>query len=207
LQGLDFLPRQHFLGAVISEFAGEVLPLKTKLLAEIEQVSVSLLSEHFYLRPSEKSQNAKVDVQPDGFLGSPSVFCLIEGKKMGPSSFGPEQLAREFVIATREAKDRLPMLLLILGEEPPVRVQGTGKQAVRDAILEKLENVRGMTEGHPHSYAELKEMVDASVAWITWRKISEVVDSQMQTFDAESSVRASIRRLSDAVTGAIERHT
>jgi hypothetical protein len=207
LQGLDFLPRQHFLGAVISEFEGEVLPLKTKLLAEIEQASVSLLSEHFYLRPSEKSHDAKIDVQPDGFLVSPSVFGLIECKPMKSSSFGLEQLAREFVIVTREAKGRLPLLLLILGEEPPVRVKGAARQAIRDAILDKPEEVWGMTEGHHYSCAELRDMVAASVAWITWRRVSEVVDGQMRTFTAESpSVRASIQRLADAVTGAIDRH-
>jgi hypothetical protein len=207
LQGLDFLPRQHFLGAVISELRGDVLPLKQRLLAEVEQTSVSLLTDHFYLRPGEKSHDTKIDVQPDGLLVSPSVFGLIEAKPMKPSSFGPEQLAREFVIATREARDRMPLLVLILGEEPPVRVEGAGRQATREAILEQLEKVRGMTEGHPYSCTELRDMVDASVAWITWRRVSEVVDRQMRTFTTESpSVRASIQRLADAVTGAIDRH-
>jgi hypothetical protein len=64
-----------------------------------------------------------------------------------------------------------------------------------------------MTEQHPYSYSELKDMVDTSVAWITWRRISEIVVGQMKTIAAESpSVLASIQRLADAVTGAIERH-
>lgn len=209
LQGLYFLPRSHFFGAVISELEGDVLSVKGKLLTEIEDedTSVSMLSERFYLRPSEKSHARQGEVRPDGLLKSKSVFCLIEGKKMGPSSFGPEQLAREFVIVTREAKSRLPLLLLILGEKPPVSVKGAGRQAVRDAILDKLEGVRGKTEDHPYSYSELRDMVDASVAWITWKRVSEVVDRQMQTFAVESkSVHASIQRLADAVTDAIDHH-
>ena len=207
LQGLDFLPRQHFLGAVISELSGHILPVREKLMTEIEQISISLLTQHFYLRPSEKSHDTKIDVQPDGFLVSPSIFGLIECKPMKRSSFGSEQLAREFVIATREARGRLPMLMLILGEEPPVRIEGAGRQAIRNAILDNLEAVRGMTEQHPYSYSELKDMVDTSVAWITWRRISEIVVGQMKTIAAESpSVLASIQRLADAVTGAIERH-
>jgi hypothetical protein len=64
-----------------------------------------------------------------------------------------------------------------------------------------------MTEGHPYGYAELRDMVDASVAWITWGRIADIVRRQMQAFTVESqSVRDSIQRLADAVTGAIGRH-
>lgn len=207
LQGLDFLPRQHFLGAVINELSGYMLPARDILISEIEQASVSLLSEHFYLRPSRESHDTRIDVQPDGFLVSPSVFGLIECKPMKRSSFGQEQLAREFVIATREAQGRLPMLMLVLGEEPPVRIEGAGRQTIQAAILDKLEKVRGMTEQHPYSYSELRDMVDMSVAWITWRRISEVVAGQMRTFATESpSIRASIQRIADVVIGAIDRH-
>jgi hypothetical protein len=210
LQGLDFLPRQHFLGAVINELEGNVLPLKQGLLAEIEGASVSLLSEHFYLSPSEQSHDTKIDVQPDAVIVSRSVFCLIESKRKG-GSFGPEQLAREFVITTREAQNHqpilMPMLMLILGEEPRVRVRGAGRRTVQEAILEKLEDVREMTEDHPKTYADLKDMVDTSVAWITWGRIADIIRRQMRAFTIESpSVHDSIQRLADAVTRAIERH-
>ena len=208
LQGLDFLPRQHFLGAVISELNGNVLLAREKLLVEIERASVSMLAERFCLRSSEKSHARQGDVRPDGILESPSVFCLIESKRKG-GSFAPEQLAREFVIAAREAeaKGRLPMLMLILGEEPPVRVRDAGRQAVQVAILEKLENVRSMTEGYSKTYAELRVMVDTSVAWTTWGGIADIVRRQMQTCTVESqSVHDSIQRLADAVIGAIGRH-
>jgi hypothetical protein len=117
LQGLDFLPRQHFLGAVLEELHGNADEVKRKLVSQIEDVKIALLSGSFYLRPSQAIDQVKISVQPDAILESTEVFSFVEAKRVKGGSFQPEQLAREFVIVTREAKHRLPLLILILGRK------------------------------------------------------------------------------------------
>jgi hypothetical protein len=204
LQGLDFLPREHFLGAVFNELNGSPTAVRKKLLQQVEQVTISVFSGDFYLRPSQPTDQTKISVQPDGLLESADIFSLIEVKRIKDSSFQPEQLAREFVIVTREAKPRFPLLILVLGEEPPVRIQRNGKKSIRDAIMDKLEIVWNKTEGHPYTLSELEHMVDSTVAWITWRAIAQVVERQLSTFQTDSpSTRASVKRLANSVISAI----
>ena len=77
----------------------------------------------------------RVEVQPDAIITTPSVYCLVEAKRIRSSSFQPRQLAREFVMAQQFAGERRPILALLLSAPPPVRVQGRGRLSIRDAIV------------------------------------------------------------------------
>jgi len=125
LQALDFLPRAAFLGGVLEQAHGADEARKT-LAEEIEQAEVTVLPGDTALNPAGHGKRAKVVVQPDATITSPSVYALVEAKRIRRSSFQPEQPAREFVAATVEAQasGRRPLLLLILGTPPPVTVSG-----------------------------------------------------------------------------------
>ena len=87
---------------------------------------VTVLPGDTALNPAGHGKRAKVVVQPDATITSPSVYALVEAKRIRRSSFQPEQPAREFVAATVEAQasGRRPLLLLILRTPPPVTVSG-----------------------------------------------------------------------------------
>ena len=63
------------------------------------------------------------------------------GRGIRSSQFQSRQLAREFVMAHRLAAGRRPMLLLIISNPPPVKVQKRGKISIREAIIAALPEV------------------------------------------------------------------
>ncbi len=110
------------------------------------------------------------------------------------------------MVVAREAKDRLPLLILILGHEPPIAVKGMGQVPIRKAIMAKLEGVLRKADS-PQTLNQLESMLDSCVAWITWDSIARVVSQQADSFRAESiSMQATVARLAGSVVGAIERH-
>jgi hypothetical protein len=207
LQGLDFLPRQQFFGAVVQAIHGlgaDVDVVKERLFREAEEASFRLLpSQSYYLRPSAEALN----VQPDAIIETPGVFVLVEAKRIKSSCFQAGQLAKEYVLALREARERLPLLLLILGQEPPVRVQGRGRMDVAEAVLQDLNAVYERTEGLVVGPDGLAERIRSSVAWITWKEIAEAIDAAKCRFDGESAlVRACVERIAKSVVEAVQRH-
>ena len=104
-----------------------------------------------------------------------SVYIVIEAKRIRSNSFQEKQLAREFVLATKENIDKTPLLLLILSHEPPVLVKGEGRQTIEHSIITHLEEVMFNTEDHPLSVEEIKELINEHTAWITWDKIEEII--------------------------------
>jgi len=120
LQALDFLPRKAFLGAVL-DIAHGADTARTKLISEIEEAKVTLLPGNQSLIPSGGQHQTQMSVQPDGIIKSANTYTILEAKRICRSSFQPEQLSREYVLALRDAGPRTPILLLILGTFPPVR--------------------------------------------------------------------------------------
>jgi hypothetical protein len=205
MTALDFLPRTHFLGAVLAAAQGAD-SARQHVIAEIEEAQLTLLPDDIVLAPSRTKKSEQLIVQPDGIMISPGCYTLIEAKRIRSSSFQAQQLAREYVSVLHQARGRTPLLLLILGTEPPVRVQGHGKQTVAEAIERYLGPVLGGADEHAFELEPLLGGIPDVVAWLTWSRLGQVVDAQRALFKAEPSVRATVDRLADSVGLAISRH-
>ena len=207
LQGLDFLPRSSFLAAVIAAAHGAAAA-RAQLVAEAELVAFTVLPPDLPLERSRGSDRDRISVYPDALLVSPGCFAVVEAKRIRGGSFQPEQLAREFVLAVRAAEGRTPLLVLILGAEPPVPVKGFGHVPIEDAIATQIGSVLERIGWSAYTTEALVEMIPNVVAWITWRDVSSVVEAQLAALGRlEPSIRASITRLADSVTSAIARHS
>ncbi len=206
LQGLCFLPRKQFFGSVIARAHGAE-SARQQLVSEIEDARFLLLPGNHYLIPGGDTHQTKLPVQPDGLIESPSIYGILEAKRIRSSSFQSEQLAREYVLALRDAEQRTPLMLLVLGQEPPVKVAKHGKLSIEHAISLHLESVLSRAGGYSESAVHALAKVGDVVCWITWQEISAIVDSQFAAFEcADPSVRASIARLAESVTSAIAWH-
>lgn len=206
---LDFLPRQSFWGAVIEASVGAD-KVRTLLQQEIEQADFTLYPGNFYLCPSGRPHQKELAVQPDGVIKTPSCFGLVEAKRIKRSSFQSEQLSRQFVLVMKEAlnQNQEPILWLILGEEPPVPVQGHGRLNPRDAIELHLESVLNRTENHNFEKSLLLKQVDEVVCWTTWQTIAEVVKKQLTEITiTEPSARGCVERLANSVVQSITWHS
>lgn len=112
---LDFLPRAAFLGQIVASAHGADAARRS-LIAEVEDAMVSVLPGDITLAGST------IRVQPDVLLTSASTYTLVEAKRIRPSSFQTDQLARELIATVQQAGEGVPLLLVILGSPPPVRV-------------------------------------------------------------------------------------
>lgn len=129
---------------------------------------------------------------------------MLEAKRIKASSFQPEQLAREFVLVMREARERQPLLWLVPGSEPPVSVQGHGRLGLKDATELHLESVLARAENHNLEKIKLLEQVDEVVSWTTWQAIAVVVQEQAKSLTTgDPSIRACIGRLTDSVIRSV----
>lgn len=201
LQALDFLPRQSFLGRVVRDSRGADAT-RLLLASEIESATTTLLPDELHLgRPKDS-----VVVQPDGLIEACGVFVMLEAKRIRPSAFQPEQLARELLCMLIEAGDRKPLLWLLLGEEPPVRVKGHGRLSLADAIALALPQVLERCD-EPHDPDQLLSRVDELVAWTTWQQLQMTVSAALDAYMCEDpSTLASVRRLALSVIHAVDRH-
>lgn len=206
LQGLDFLPRDAFFGAIIAGARGAD-DARKKLISEIEEAHFTLLPGSHYLIPSGGRHQTKLPVQPDGVIESPSTYVVLEAKRIRSSSFQSEQLAREYVLALRDSGARSPLLFLLLGSEPPVKVEKHGRLPISDAISLYLESVLTRAEHHSITAEDALARVSQVVCWITWHEIAAIVEVQQSAVVfGGSSVNAAIARLAGSVTRAIAWH-
>lgn len=209
-QSLDFLPRSVFLGEILRSAHGAEA-VRQLVANEIEQADLTLLpGSNYYLIPSKSATHTKgLSVQPDGMMSSPNSLTLIEAKRIRSSSFQAEQLARELTLVAREAKahGKTPLLFLILGSKPPIKVQGHGKVSITDSISFYLESVLSRAENHEFTTEELIDQIPETVAWITWSEISHIVQSQLSSLAIEDqSVAKCVNRLAQSITRSIEWH-
>jgi hypothetical protein len=206
LTALDFLPRTDFLGAVLQAAHGADAA-RSKAVAEIEQAEVTLFPDQLVLRPNAPTNQTLV-VQPDGSVISPGSYVMLEAKRIRRSTFQPEQLAREYVALMREARDRSPLLLLILGSEPPIPVSGHGRMGIAEAISLHLHSVLERTEDHDLDESSLKEGLPEVLSWITWQELGSVVAKQQVSFSSNNpSVNATVSRLAGSLTDSVARHS
>lgn len=206
LLALDFLPRKDFLGGVLAAATGAD-EARSLVIADVEDAELTVLSPEIKLRPSATSYQEQVVVQPDASLTGPSTFALFEAKRLRQGSFQEEQLAREFVAVTRDAGNRVPLLLLIIPSEPPVPVKRLGRMDPEHAIEIALARVLDKTEDHPLDMPTLVAKIAQTVAWVTWDDLGATVERACRTFTThDDSVTGTINRLCDLVADSIRRH-
>lgn len=201
LSPLSYLPRQHFLGEVLRSAHGAEQAMAA-VAEQIEDADVFILPPELTLQPGG------VIVQPDAVIESTGSYVLVEAKRIRRASFQPEQLAREYLAGLREARDRVPALLLILGAPPPVMVKRHGLREINEAISEHLPSLLARSGADDEDISELVTGIPEVVSWITWAEIDEIVRRQLGVLEVnDPSLRRTIERLAGAIASAIEIHT
>jgi hypothetical protein len=206
-QALDFLPRKEFLGCIIRSAEGGSPDTRRILAEQVEDLTVSLLPGDINLAEDPPKGKGRFNLQPDGILQSPLVYCMLEAKRIKRGAFMPEQLAREFLAVVQEAGNRNGLLLLVLPAPPPVHVKRHGRFTLHDAVALCLPRVVERIEGQFPNMNELCSIIDSTLAYTTWPRIEEeVVDALKEFTSDDPSVRGSIDRLGKAVINAIRFH-
>lgn len=204
MMALDFLPRTHFLGALMSAAEGAE-EARTTLISEIEQAELSFLPGDLSLTPNVPGK-ALIAVQPDALITTDKAFVLVEAKRVRTSSFQPEQLAREYVATMANTGVRTPLIFL-LGVKPPVTVKGRGKLSLELAIAPALESILSRINNQQFELEELIRGIPEVFCWISWPEVSELVRAQAESFAAtDPSTNASVQRLAASVNSSIAWH-
>lgn len=207
LLALDFLPRTAFLGSVIAAATGAD-DARRAVVNEIEVAELLMLPPEVKLRPSRASYQEQLVVQPDASLSGPGTEVMIEAKRIRQGSFKEEQLAREFVALTRDARGRQPLLFLIIPSCPPVPVAKLGRLSIEAAITARVGDVLARTEGHPMSVDELTALIPSATAWINWGTLATTVQDARDSFVSnDPSVSGTVSRLCSLVANAVQRHS
>jgi hypothetical protein len=206
LMALDFLPRTHFLGAVLNAAHGAG-SARRRVVGEVEDAAVTLLPDELRLVPGADTRGGRLIVQPDAVITSPGCCVLVEAKRIRSSAFQPEQLAREYVAVLREAGPRVPLLLVVLGA-PPVLLARHGRFTIGDAIGTFLDPVLDRVDPPDLNREQVRQRIDRTCAWITWTEVGGVVAGQRERFrNHDTTVVGSVDRLAAAVTRAVSWHT
>ncbi|MFC2130594.1 hypothetical protein ACFLSQ_04110 [Bacteroidota bacterium] len=209
MEGLNYLPRELFLGEIIKEIKFENNSHYNQLIHDFESFDILPhpvdQSKQYFVEP-----NNKIEVQPDAIITNQDVLCLVEAKGFGSSSFQEEQLAREYLLTIQEAKkqNKIPFLFLFIDEKPPVKVKKIGEIAIYDAISNKLGVVLSKS-GNSTSHMEFyQDKIKDIVGWITWEQIKNIVDKQLQSFNCESeSLKNTVKRIANSIIYSIEIHS
>ncbi|MFJ1761421.1 hypothetical protein ACIOD2_13950 [Amycolatopsis sp. NPDC088138] len=206
LTALDYLPRDAYLANVLRHAHGPSAAAELAA-AEAEAAEIIFLPEEIALNPAAKS-GSQLIVQPDATITSPSTVVLLEAKAIRAGTFGPEQLAREYLAVTAMAGRRTPLLLLVLGTPPPVKIRGGRVRLdVTDAILANLEDIYRRAAPHPWSLGELRQRVAACYAWLTWTELAELVIAEHALGRHSGTFAAgTVDRLVDTIERAVKWH-
>jgi len=183
LQALDFLPRTAFLGSVVAAAHGADRA-RRRIIEEIESAKMDLLPGPHYLARGGLGLKELV-VQPDAIVTSPRCYELVEAKRIRTSSFQPEQLAREYALVMRTAKERhadTPLLFLVLGEKPPVHVGGAGRVLPEQSIRGYLAAVRERSDPDGLDLEAMFAQIPESLAWVTWDEVKTAVAASRAAF-------------------------
>lgn len=207
LAALDMLPRSHFFSGVLRMATWEDRERLSGLCREIEESDVTIFPEAFALRPNADTHQERIEVQPDGRIQTRSHLVVIEAKRIKPSAFQPEQLARNALVLLRDCAERIPTLLLVLGREPPVNVAGHGRQGLDDAVELGLPKAYEKIDGLDLTIEQVRERIPRMLAWVTWQQIGEALQEAVGSyFNADKSSHASIQRIANQAISAVEWH-
>lgn len=107
----------------------------------------------------------------------------------------------------RDAGERRPLLWLLLGADPPVKVRGLGRMDPQAAIMLHLEAVLSRAEGHDLEFASAAARIPEVLAWTTWARLGQAVAESRDAFTADDpSTEGTVRRLAESVSSSINRH-
>lgn len=192
-QALDFLPRQPFLAKVLVGASGTPLD---HAQADIEQAVIDIL-------PGDLTHpDLTIRSQPDVCIDSPGCFLFVEAKRMRPSSFQADQLAKELILAAEHARGRRPVLLLVLGTPPPFRVKRHGLMGIEDAV-QLGQQLISAHHGRPVAVPNPND----TVAWTTWADIGAHVASALQAYDnPDPSTHNAVARVVTTLSDALRVH-
>ena len=195
LQALDFLPRDAFLGQVLRNAHGADAA-REQVASDVENQVVDVLVGDLEL------PELQVRAQPDALLTSDRSYVFVEAKRIKTSAFQEEQLARELLLTAQHAAGRQPLLLLVLGAPPPVRVRGQGVLGIADAVslgATKIGERLGTTVAMPDPVT--------MVAWTTWAEVADAVGRAADAYECpDRSALQAIRRLAASVGDAVHAH-
>lgn len=195
-QALDFLPRDAFLGAVLRAATGADAA-RAHAAAEVEGAVVNLLPGDL-IEP-----DLSLRVQPDAVISSPGTYVFVEAKGIVASLFSVEQLARELLVTAHHGAGRQPLLLLVLGTPPPLRVKGHGALQVADALRLGMDSISSRLE------RDLPGLDAASsVAYVTWSEIAAQVEraAAADYRATDGGAGQTIERLAASLTQAVRVH-
>jgi hypothetical protein len=212
-QLLDWLPRTMFMGEVLRGADGARDTI-LRLAEEVEGLDFELNPGDHYLADRPPPGCERVPVQPDGIMKSPSVFCMMEAKRIKPGSFNPKQLTKEYLAVLKYAElahKPWPLLLLVVpepkaGDEGRVPVEGRGRTGIEEEIVSHLEELLPCTE-LGGTAGELAARIGSVVAYTTWTRIDEVAALGLTKIGTgDRSIDDSVKRLAKAVRVAIDWH-
>lgn len=196
---LDYLPRSQFLGEVLLRSHGAD-DARSVIASEIEEARFRLLPDEVLIGTE------KAKVQPDGFLESTNSLVLLEAKRIRSSSFQNQQLAREVIALLENAGARRPLLFLILGSPPPVRIDGLGHLDPAEAVAATIAEAIAATGATGIAAEQVISVIDSMLAWTTWDEIRDVVVQQSGEIGWPPGLDGTVRRLVDALKAAVEWH-
>lgn len=196
---LDLLPREAFLGAVLVAAHGAD-QIRRDAAAEAEAMTVSVLPGDVHGVQADGTPTPW-SVQPDVRMESWRAAVWVEAKRIRPASFQPHQLARTLHALLTNIDQQVPLLVLVLGTPPPIRVARVGTLDIPEAV--------------EHSLASFDDQQDLlatgareAVAWITWAELASAVRHAVARLDVpDPSATASVRRMADGVDRAIAWHS
>lgn len=199
---LDLLPRQAFLGAVLAAAHGAD-QVRAAATAEVEQLEVGVLPGDVRGTHPDGTPTSWA-VQPDVRLESWRAAVWVEAKRIRPSTFQAHQLARTLhALLTTTTGEQLPLLLLILGAPPPVRVARVGALDIPEAIAHSLDQFPD-----PRAQEAITLAAREAVAWITWDELAAaVLEATGALRISDDSVAASVQRMVDGLDRAIVWHS
>lgn len=195
---LDLLPRSAFLGEVLRRAHGGIQEVQA--VADVEEMSFRLLPGDVPAVDGDRRQSAWA-VQPDARLESDRVAMWVEAKRMRRSSFQRHQIGRTLAALLSNANGRSPVLLLVLGEPPPVQVQGLGRISLQESVEHSLPHLG------PTVDAQAVRDAASAISWTTWSEIgSAVTDATDGYRNHDPSTTAAVMRMADSLLGAIAWH-
>jgi 1,6-anhydro-N-acetylmuramate kinase len=207
LTALDFLPRS-FLSEVLRSAHGDQRTLEL-VASEAEQADITVLGDDVFLRPSGVSHGDRMTLQPDAVIEMPGTYVLVEAKRIrSPAEFGLDQLAKSLAVAVTQAAGRRPLLLVVMGAAPPIRLRGGGGRelSIQDSIAEHLPRIAAGSDFDLDPELMLAS-VPQTVAWITWDEKCDLARRNLRRYDGMPvEIRSSIERLVDAVVSVVDRH-
>ena len=202
LQALDYLPRENYLGKIFTHAHGNEIT-KHSLSNDAEQLDITILPGNYYLKPNPRTHQEGFAVQPDATLESNNHFLFVEAIRPKKGSFKIKQLARDFVLLTKDCGKRKPVLLLILGDEPPILVNRSGRLSIEEAIQIYLREAIREAGDYPYYYQEAIRKIESTVLWTTWQEIINIVQQQLAQELLNSSMYNCIERLVNSITYSI----